>query len=87
MKKDCKEIHEIEKDPKQESAQWSIFMVETSENKNEMLKENLELAVDSGTEVHIIPLKWVSKLMKWINGPDITMRGAGGEYIRHLRAS
>ena len=45
-------------------------MVEISETENDIPKDILELAVDSGTEVHIIPLKLVSKLMRWITGPD-----------------
>ena len=60
-----------------------IPLVEIRETENDIPKEILELAVDSGTEVHIIPLKFVSRLMRWITGPDVTMHGAGGETIRH----
>ena len=45
--------------------------------------DTLELTVDSGTEVHVIPFKWVTKLMKWEEGPKLIMRSAGGEQLRH----
>ena len=43
----------------------------------------LLIAVDSGTEVHIMPLKWVTKDMRWVTGPSLTLRGAGGQSLRH----
>ena len=45
--------------------------------------DTLELAVDSGTEVHVIPFKWVTKLMKWVEGPKLIMCSAGGEQLKH----
>ena len=44
--------------------------------------DTLELAVDSGTEVHVIPFKWVTKLMKWVEGPKLIMRSARGEQLK-----
>ena len=58
-------------------------MVEIRETENDIPKDILELAVDSGTEVHVIPFKWVNKLMKWVRGPEMIMRGAGGEFLKH----
>ena len=43
----------------------------------------LELTADSGTEVHVIPFRFVTKFMKWIRGPEMTMRGASGEELKH----
>ena len=43
----------------------------------------LLIAVDSGTEVHIMPLKWVTKDMRWVPSPSLTLRSAGGQSLRH----
>lgn len=39
----------------------------------------LELAVERGTEMNDIPYRLMTKLMKWIQGPAMIMRGASGE--------
>ena len=52
MKKDCREIHEVE--TVTEKTRWSIFMIEVAGTTSGTSRETLELAVDSGTEVHII---------------------------------
>ncbi len=57
-----------------------IAITETTTKDN---GDTLELAVDSGTEVHVIPFKWVTKLTKWVEGPKLIMRGAGGEQLKH----
>ena len=43
----------------------------------------LLIAVDSGTEVLIMPAKWVTKQMRWVTGPSMVLRGAGGQSLRH----
>ncbi len=43
----------------------------------------MELTADSGTEVHVILFRFVTKFMKWIRGPEKTMRGASGEELKH----
>ena len=80
--KDCKKIHQLEQQPKAEGGKW-CFMVVIGEATTSVSGNTLELAVDSGTEVHIIPFKWVTKFMKWIKGPTLIMRGAGGEQLKH----
>ena len=45
--------------------------IRETETENDIPKEILELAVDSGTEVHVIPFKWVNKLMKWVRGSEM----------------
>ena len=49
----------------------------------EQSTSKLLVVVDSGTEVHIMPLKWVTKDMRWVTGPSLTLRGAGGQSLRH----
>ena len=80
--KDCKEIHQLEQQPREEGGKW-IYMVVINEATTRASGDTLELAVDSGTEVHIIPFKWVTKSMKWIQGPTLIMRSAGGEQLNH----
>ncbi len=46
-------------------------------------EQQLGVAVDSGTEVRIIPFKWVTKLMRWVRGPEMVMRGASEGQLRH----
>ena len=78
---ECKEVHEVEQEPRDSA--W-CFAMEIQSPKTEHSEDStLELAVDSGTEVHIIPFRWVRKTMKWVRGPDMVMRGAGGEQLRH----
>ena len=43
----------------------------------------LLIAVDSGAEVDIMPAKWVTKHMRWVTGPSMVLRGAGGQSLRH----
>ena len=57
----------------------SMAILKWEENPSNMLL----IAVDSGTEVHIMPAKWVTKHMKWVTGPSMVLRGAGGQSLRH----
>ena len=56
-----------------------VKSVKLEEQPNDMLLT----ATDSGTEVHIMPAKWVTKHMKWVTGPSMVLRGAGGQSLRH----
>ena len=85
--KDCKEVHQLEQVPQPGDDKWCFMIAITKTTAiTETIAQNgdtLELAVDSGTEVHVIPFKWVTKLMKWVEGPKLIMRSAGGEQLKH----
>ncbi len=58
-------------------------MIAITETSTKVSGDTLEIAVDSGTVVHVIPFKWMTKFMKWVEGPKLIMRSAGGEQLKH----
>ena len=82
--KDCREVHAVDGEEKPAGQPKWCLTLETDENHGVRAEGNiLELTADSGTEVHITPSRLVTKFMKWIQGPEMVMRGASGEQLKH----
>ena len=63
--KDCREVHAVEGEEKPVGQPKWCLTLQTDENHGVRAEGNiLELTADSGTEVHIIPFRLVTKFMK-----------------------
>ena len=76
-----KEIHEVSTAQNTKREWWCFMMTLLITKKSEKKVEEqfteqsfgkLLIAVDSGTEVNIMPLKWVTKDMRWVLSPSLT---------------
>ena len=81
--KDCKEIHEVSSSANTGKDKWCLLISMAILKWEEQPSNMLLIAVDSGTEVHIMPAKWVTKHMRLVTGPSMVLRGAGGQSLRH----